>query len=228
MKFKILLTLFSLVVIFTAGFENSLAQRPLKNGDDGTKLVTPEPYTPAQDSAFKKAMELRIPPEIRFEYELEKMKLDYQFHHQNDKSDVWMASLIDMHKRYPDLFKPDQVEIMQATLAKKNSFYVPYLNVLGNGGVQIPLTSIGKFLGVLKDTSPVIKYNLEYDCHVEVVIYNMSGVVIAILADERQKPGKYTYVWNFRDDDGTLYEEGEFIAEVRKGKFELFRKTIIK
>ncbi len=229
MKLKTLLTLFCFIVILSV--INSFGQRPLKNIDfdeDGTELITPESYTPAQDSAFQKALELNIPPEIRFIYELEQMQLDFQYQEQNRQKDVWMESLIDLTNRYPDILKPHQVDIVQAKLDRKNSMYVPYLSVLGDGGVQIPLSSIGKFLGVIKDTSPVIKYELEYECHVEVVIYNMSGVVIATLADERQGIGKYTYVWNFQDDDGTLYEKGEFIAEVRKGKFELFRKTIIK
>lgn len=216
--------IFLIVLLPLLFFLEMKGQAPLVD----TELTTPEYFSPAQDSAFKEAGKLNIPPEIRFLYDLELNNESFRAGQRSDKSNEWMKALQDLQKRYPNLFMPTEVEAVQYQISQQQSMYVPYLNTMNNAGLQIPLEAIAKFMGLTEDVSPVIKYELEYPSEVEVVIYNMSGIVIATLLEERQPAGKYTFVWDFKSDEGAEVPRGDYIGEVRIGKEKLIRKRIVK
>ena len=214
-----------MLLILVLSFTKDLySQKPIKD----TKQTVPQGYSPAQDSAFIKAARLRIPPEVRFVYDMELLNNSFRHKNQLKNKDVWMDAINDIHKRYPNLFQPSYIDVIHQEIARQNSMYVPYMTTLKATGIQIPLDAIGKLLGLIKDTSPVIQYELEFACEVEVVVYDMSGIVIAVLVEEKQRPGSYTFVWDFLDDQGLTVPPGDYIGEVRMGTSKYYRKQIEK
>jgi len=200
------------------------AQLPLINKDQQASI--PESYSSAQDTAFNKAMRLMIPPEIRFSNDLRETQIKWSLATALQQGIPLDAALRDIERRYPDLYKPNPVEVIQYQESRMRSQYVPFTRTLGEGGMQIPLESIGKFLGIVEDFSPIIKYTLDYNTKVQVVIYNMQGIVIAVLAEERQPAGNYVYNWNGKNDEGILQPPGDYIGEVRIGIDKYVRKRI--
>ena len=50
-----------------------------------------------------------------------------------------------------------------------------------------------------------IQYQISETTHVRLQIYNMSGQLVATIADEDQSPGEYTAIWNAGDNPSGLY-----------------------
>ncbi len=200
------------------------SQLPILNNDQ--QVSVPESFSSAQDTAFQKAMRLMLPPEIRFSNDLRETQIKWRLEVALQQGIPLDAALRDMERRYPDLYKPNPVEVIQFQENRMRSQYVPFTRTLGASGMQIPLESIGKFLGIVEDFSPIIRYTLEYNTKVQVVIYNMQGIVIAVLAEERQPAGNYVYNWNGKNDDGIVQPPGDYIGEVRIGIDKYVRKRI--
>lgn len=218
-----ILLLTILLAVFGGG-SRSYAQLPLipKN----QQVSVPESFSSAQDTAFQKAMRLMIPPEIRFSHDLRETNIKWRIEIALQQGVPLDAALRDMERRYPDLYKPNPVDVVLYEENRLRSQYVPYTRTLFASGMTIPLESIGKFLGLVEDLSPTIRYSLDYTNKVQVVIYNMQGIVIAVLADERQPTGNYVYNWNGKNDDGILQPPGDYIGEVRIGMDKYVRKRI--
>jgi hypothetical protein len=223
---KLLKTIFLISILLTFFGKDSyvFAQLPVINKDQ--KVTVPDTYSSAQDTAFNKAMRLMVPPEIRFLNDLKETQTKWRLEVALQQGIPLDAALRDLERRYPDLYKPDPVEVVQYQESRLRSQYVPFTRTIDAGGFQIPLSDIGKFLGLVEDYSPIIKYSLDYTTKVQVVIYNMQGIVIAVLAEERQPAGHYVYNWNGKNDDGILQPPGDYIGEVRIGIDKYVRKRI--
>jgi hypothetical protein len=223
---KILKNILLMTAFFALFVQGSYlyAQLPLIDKDQQTSV--PESYSSAQDTAYRQALRLMIPPEIRFSNDLRKIQIKWRLEIALEQGIPLDAALRDMERRYPDLYNPNPVDVVQYQENRIRSQYVPFTRTLGAAGMQIPLEAIGKFLGLVEDLSPTIKYSLDITSKVEVVIYNMQGIVIAVLAEERQPAGNYVYNWNGKNDDGILQPPGDYIAEVRIGIDKYVRKHI--
>ncbi|MEI6089636.1 MAG: FlgD immunoglobulin-like domain containing protein [bacterium] len=223
---KLLKNILLISALFTFWGDGSYlyAQLPLINNDQ--QVTSPERFSSAQDTAFKQAMRLMIPPEIRFSNDLRESQIKWQLEISLQQGIPLDAALRDLERRYPDLYKPLPVEVVQFKESRLRSQYVPFTRTIDAGGMQIPLSAIGKFLGLVEDLSPIIRYTLDYTTKVQVVIYNMQGIVIAVLAEERQPAGNYVYNWNGKNDDGILQPPGDYIGEVRIGIDKYVRKHI--
>jgi flagellar hook assembly protein FlgD len=107
-----------------------------------------------------------------------------------------------------------------------NSFYVPFVQTYNPSSIQIPFETIGNLLGLTEDVSPEIKYDIDFNADVTVVVYSTRATVVATIFSGRQIPGHYEFKWNFRDDNGRLMPSGDYVAEVRVGNYKFIRKKI--
>jgi hypothetical protein len=222
-KQKKILLFFIILGVWAISFDG-IAQLPLIVNDQ--QVSVPKSYSSFQDTAFQKAMRLVIPPEIRFSNDLKETQTKWRLNIALQQGIPLDAALRDLERRYPDLYQPNPVEVMHYQESRWRSQYVPFTRTIDIGGMQIPLESIGKIMGLVEDLSPILKYTLDYNTKVQVVIYNMQGIVIAILADERQPAGNYVYNWNGKNDEGILQPPGDYIGEVRIGIDKYVRKRI--
>jgi hypothetical protein len=142
------------------------------------------------------------------------------------ESDSWRIALRNLESLPPDVFKPDPVESMLFQQNIANSQYIPFFNSMPPFRGNILLQSIGQFIGVIEDVSPVIKYSLDYKTEVEVVIYSVRAQIIATLFKGEQSPGFYTLTWNLRDSLGRAMPADDYVAEVRIGNEKIVRKRI--
>lgn len=212
-------------IVFLLSNTISFAQPPVLNVNE-QKTSMFETYTSEQDSAFNQAMKISVPPEIRFSNDLRNAKIKARLENALKQGIPLDMALTEMERRYPNLYQPAPVDVVQNQINRMYSQYVPFTRTLGAAGVQIPLQAIGKLLGLVEDTSPLIKYTIDYMMKVQIVIYNPQGIVIAVLADERQQAGSYVYRWNGKNDDGILQAPGDYIGEVRLGTDKYIRKKI--
>lgn len=218
-----------LLLFITMCFNISQAQTPtIDNSPINNGLISPHNYTSEQDSAFFQAKRLKIPPEIRFEYDLHATTFKWYIEKEIKKGVPLNRILTDLEQKFPNIYMPNPVDIVLYQTNLINSMYVPYTRNsmnLGNGG-GISFETIGKFLGVIEDTSPNINYELSIVSEVQVVVYNISGVVIAILANEVQQLGQYHYYWNGTNELGITQAKGDYIIEVRISNSRYIRKSV--
>jgi hypothetical protein len=128
----------------------------------------------------------------------------------------------------PEFYMPSKIDIANyqyGLMMSQNN--VTGIRIYNPNGLKIPLSSIGMFLGLTEDVTPVIKYNLEYRTDVMVLVYSVNAVAIATIFDGFQLPGKYSFTWNGRDDYGRKMPKGDYVAEVRIGKERFVRKRIV-
>jgi hypothetical protein len=126
-----------------------------------------------------------------------------------------------------NIFEPMPEDIVQHRIGLINSLSIPgvYTHTPLVGGIN--LRSIGLFLGLVDDVSPEISYTLTITADVEIVIFSVSAVAIAKIFEGTQKPGKYSFFWNGKDDSGKKASSGDYIAEVRIGQKQYVRKRIV-
>jgi hypothetical protein len=94
-------------------------------------------------------------------------------------------------------------------------------------GFSIPLSSIGRALGLVEDVTPRIKYTLLATDNVTVKVYDLMARTVAVMVDGVQSPGEYRMDWNMRDDNGHRVSSGDYVAEVVVGgKRLMLRKRI--
>jgi|GEM_PF-207075 hypothetical protein len=181
-------------------------------------------YTPAQDSAYYKAIKQRLPINTRFQNDIK--MLTYKYNSSSRENDPWENARNNMNIPHEFLL-PSDVERASYQYGIQMSQYVPFMKTIPQFGMTVSLSTIGKLLGMEEDVSPVIKYELEYTSDVEVVVYSMQAVVIATIIKGIQPAGFYTYTWNGRNDVGLVMPHGDYVAEVRIGKSKFIRKRIV-
>jgi len=213
-------------------FENNKSDSLDKNSDAAAsdRPGTGIRYTREQDSIFDLDSRLSLP----FLY-LIKRSFDMTDSYWRDflkeldmqPNNVLQASFTRMPE---NIFEPTQTERVQHSINQQMAFAsVPTVspNFMGNSGLGVNLRDIGLFLGLVEDVSPVITYNLAITADVEVVVYSISAKVVATIFSGTQRPGRYTFHWNGRDDSGKRMPSGDYIAEVRIGAERFVRKRIV-
>lgn len=184
-------------------------------------------FTAEQDSAYFRAMRANVTSNIRIWNDLNLTKYIWFDYLKNiKKSDVAIAmeSLSSLPKEY---FMPDPKEVVQRQINISNAFYVPFVPTYDPNNALFTFAEIGNFLGLTEDVSPLIKYNLERQSNVEIVIYSIRAYVIAKVFDGVQPAGSYSISWNGRDESGKKMPPGDYIAEIRIANDKYFRKRII-
>ncbi len=180
-------------------------------------------FTPEQDSAYKRAMRNKLPSSTLFSLDLNRLSYGTVTTSQPITS-IEQLQVMDFPEEF---YFPDPREVAQFQDNINRSLAVPFINTKPSFGAQIPLSVIGQLLGLVEDLSPNLKYNLDYVADVEVVIFSMQAVVIATIFKGTQIPGNYNLTWNGRDDSGKKMPKGDYVAEIRIGKFNVIRKRIL-
>jgi len=78
-------------------------------------------------------------------------------------------------------------------------------------------------------TNTTIPYSLGEPCHVRLTVYNFTGQQIAVLVNEHQEKGRYTYDWKAKDNSGNPLGSGLYLyrLETSNGIF-MVEKLIVK
>ncbi|MBI5326610.1 MAG: hypothetical protein HZB41_15270 [Ignavibacteriae bacterium] len=184
-------------------------------------------YTPNQDSAYFRAMRLRIPNIARIEYDLKQFSDGWRLKQELAKGMPWQIAVRNINSIPSELFIPTGVEKMQYVTNLVMSQYVPGIRPLNPGQGIASLSDIASFLGLTEDVSPIIKFSIEYADEIDITIYSIQASAVATIFKGSLMPGNYKYIWNGRDDKGKKMKSGDYIAEVKIGKYRYFRKRIV-
>lgn len=214
----------------SSGFNKSPVIKS-SSGDGRDTLLGPgpiieNPYSQEQDSAYLRAMELKIPTERRLINDF-RMYMGYFTPEINKEETIWDA--YERAFRIPQtVYMPLSVEMVQRYEAIQRSQHVDGINSMPKVGMgaQISLEAIGMFFGVVEDVTPVIKYELTQRAEVEILIYSIQARLVRTVYKSVVAPGKYEITWNYRDDSGMKVPQGDYIAEIRIGKDRLKVKRI--
>ena len=71
-----------------------------------------------------------------------------------------------------------------------------------------------------------IQYDLPKTSSVTVEIFNVLGKHVRTLFNGRQPAGRYSIVWDGRDENGAVVASGVFIYQLRAGSFMQSRKML--
>lgn len=184
-------------------------------------------FTAEQDSAFRSALDMNIPFSLRARLDLELSESLWQVASRAIEKNPWLSAMNALSSLPEGIFNPSDIEMVQWQTNIMNSMYVPFVKTYSPYGTKVDFETIGKFLGLVEDVSPIIKYNLNITADVEVVVYSIQASVVAVLFKGLQSPGNYTINWNARDDKGRQMPPGDYIAEVRIGEDRYVRKRIV-
>jgi hypothetical protein len=75
--------------------------------------------------------------------------------------------------------------------------------------------------------STTILIALPLASHVELSIYDVNGRRVRTLLDDKKDAGRYTHVWDGRDDDGRLLGSGVYFCRFRAGEHNQSRKILL-
>lgn len=226
-----LVLIWGIIVIF--GTAQDIHCADFLTSQDTTKVETSLPgqsrnvYTQEQDSAFRAALDINIPFSLRSRLDLELSERLWQLASGQIERNPWISAMNALSSLPAGVFNPSDVEMVQWQTNIMNSMYVPFVKTYSPYGAKIDFETIGKFLGLVEDVSPIIKYNLAITADVEVVVYSIQASVVATLFKGMQSPGNYTINWNARDDKGRQMPAGDYIGEVRIGEDRYVRKRIV-
>jgi len=231
----IFMTLYPIYAQNTQGQTQTILRLPTASAqagdtlsDNNQKLPTSQiPFTAEQDSAFYSAMRLGLPLRTLINNNLRYSDNIWNMERKLAEGTPWQIALQNIRSIPPEFYTADPVDVVHRQIAIEQSMYVPFITTYPRYGTKISLEAIGRFLGLVEDFTPEIKYSLDYTAEVEVVVYSISSVVVATLFNGRQIPGSYKLTWNGRDDRGKLMPPGDYIAEVRIGNEKFIRKRII-
>ena len=93
---------------------------------------------------------------------------------------------------------------------------------------SVPLSSIGQTFGLVEDVTPRIAYTLPNTRQISVIVYTQSALPVVTLVDGTQKPGEYSFDWDFNDANGRRPLPGNYFVEVIADGVELLlRKRIV-
>jgi hypothetical protein len=184
-------------------------------------------HTPFQDSAYYKAMRIRIPAAVRLSNDLHTMQYNWAQVKNLAQEQPWESAQRNLNIP-AEFFKPDPIEVVNRREMLQRAQYVPYINTLPpeNPTLSASLSTIGRMLGIIEDVTPEIKFSIDYTDEIEITIFSIQASAVATIFKGELSPGSYKYVWNLRDDFGKAMPAGDYIAEVRVGKIKYFRKRI--
>jgi len=182
-------------------------------------------FTPEQDSAFAKALNLRIPFSTLVNSGLEYSNDLWLLQKELSKGTPWQMALDNLRNIPKEFYIPSGVEMVHREIAIQNSQYIPFVRTMPQFG-KFNIQEILNFFGMVEDVSTEISYSIDFVAEVEVVIYSVSSSVVATLFSGRQTPGRYTITWNGRNTNGMIMPPGDYIGEVRIGNDRFIRKRI--
>jgi len=77
------------------------------------------------------------------------------------------------------------------------------------------------------NTSTQIRYRIPRFSVTKIVIYDATGRAVRTLIDQPKYMGKYTAVWDGRDDSGRTVASGPYVAELRAGRAIAHMKLVV-
>lgn len=182
-------------------------------------------FTAEQDSAYYRALKTKLPNYTRFWAEL--MQSGAEIKAMKGQALTPMELAMRNLSVPSNYLVPTAVEITQYQNNILMSQYVPFTPTSMPFGLKVPLNTIGMFLGLAEDVTPTIKYKLDFASDVEVVVYSLQAIVIQTIFKGSQTAGSYSLTWNLRDDKGKKMSPGDYIIEVRIGKYKYVRKRCV-
>ncbi len=201
-----------------------------KNGS-GNENIKPgfieNGYSPYQDSAYARALRQKLPLDDRISNDLNRFAAGWKIQEELAKGNPWQVAVKNINSLPSEIFLPSGVEQMLYNTNLISSQYVPGIRPLNPGGGLVSLNTIGRWLGLVEDVSPVIKFSLDYTENIEITVYSIQATAVAVLFKGNLPPGSYKYVWNGRDDQGRRMPSGDYIAEVKVGTIKYIRKRIV-
>lgn len=208
-------------------------QQPDTSSATGTTTPGEYPYSPEQDKFYYEALQLKIPPAARFQYDLQQFSPAWQALMELRQKDPNASAAANMNLP-ASVYQPlarDRVAydygIAQALTIP--GIYDPFARSggVGKGFALAGVYSfIGKLFGLIEDVSPTISYSVEQPSEVEITIYSIQALAISHVFKGLQQPGSYTLTWNLRNDKGQIVSRGDYIAETRIGNGAVMRKRI--
>ena len=75
--------------------------------------------------------------------------------------------------------------------------------------------------------STTIRYSVEVESPVEIIIFNVSGQRVSTLLNEIKQPGEYVAVWDGRDDFGNTVASGIYFYRTKIGSYEAVKKMLL-
>lgn len=184
-------------------------------------------FSPEQDSAYYRAMRLKLPVATRLNNDLRNTASDWAIQQKINEGSPLQMMMANLNSIPVQMLTPSGQEIVQYQMNISNSMRVPGVKTIDSRYAVASLGTILSLLGLTEDVSPKISYSLDYFDDVEIVVYSINATVVATLYKGPQPAGSYTINWNFRDDKGRRMASGDYIAEVRIGKSKLIRKRIV-
>lgn len=186
-------------------------------------------YSPAQDSAYKLALQAPVSGRVRFAADVRALAYTIETRSRvMEQESAWEAIARTMNVP-ASIYAPTPQEIVQNRIHIANAMYVPNILMypMGTGNMQVNLNDIGKMLGLTEDVSPKIRYAVDETTEITIVIYSTQARIVTSLFNGIQAPGQYEVVWNGQDDNGRPVYPGDYVAEVRIGADRIARKRIV-
>lgn len=194
--------------------------------ESGTMAVVP--FSREQEENYRRAIQMKVPPSARFRIEARMLAEQWQAYAdlRGRSSLQALRTNLDIPSEY---YIPSEQERLLYQEQIAMSRYIPgvtHATSPGAVGFQMPLSTIGRLLGLVEDVSTTITYAVEYSTMVEAVVYSTQAKVVATMFQGVQQPGKYSLTWNGRDEQGKPLPKGDYIAEVRIGQETIVRKRM--
>lgn len=186
------------------------------------------PSSEEQDSAYRNAMKLSLSASTRFAIALREASAMLRILSATKRPATIWDQINETMNIPASVLAPRPQEIAQYQLTIANAMYVPgvLLVPMGTGNMQVNLNDIAKVFGLGEDVSPDVRYVVDEQVFVEIVVYSSQAMIVSTLFSGVQAPGVYTVTWNGTSQDGRAVADGEYIAEVRLGTQRLMRKRI--
>ncbi len=213
------------------GFDSLKSMRIVRDTSIGTTAPGEYPYSPEQDSAYYAALGLDVPTSSRFMAFVRLTQPQWLALKEMKRLSPTEAIIANMNAIPASAFKPRGQDLALYQYNLQQALSIPGIYDFNPAmqqyrGVQIPLSWIGSLLGLTEDVSPRIKYTVERDSYVEIVIYSTQAVAIRRLFAGHQPPGDYSMFWDGNTDGGYKPGKGDYVAEVRIGESGIVRKRI--
>lgn len=185
-------------------------------------------FTPLQDSAYirsLRAKSLNISSDAIFYADIKLLESEILLLKKIDV--ITNAEILRRNTQLPvESLQPSAVEKTLYQFNIMQSQYIPFVRTYNFFGPKIPFSTIGSLLGLVEDVSPVLKYTLDYEDEVRIVIYSERAIIIRVLFEGKQYAGQYQILWDGKDNYGTQMRRGDYIGEIRIGENKLIRKRI--
>lgn len=177
--------------------------------------------TEIQDSAYFKAMRMKLPVSLRLRYDL--MDIGYTLISLDPDAEKTGMDYIPN-----EAFIPDPNMIVQREVGLMRAFEVPHARTYDAfNGIRVSFQDIGRFFGITEDYSGNIQFKVDSYTEVEIVVYSIQAVVVATIFKGHLPAGSYQRTWTGRDENGRKLPPGDYIGEVRIKGDRSIRKRII-